>query len=194
MTEVLDLPRVTWAWWRETSGSVADLDVLEPLAVVLIVGKGLSATAVLLPVELTYLLGAWVYRVPLAVQPLKAEAVAIAAGIIASSALIVGVLFLMLEVIGFVSPLGRAVVGGVLVHVVLDRAQEQGVTPDQGTPGPGEVGRVGAVPALGDVGQRRLRNARRCACRRSGSSVRPAACHDPDRRSRPIPWPPRPPG
>jgi len=105
VTETLQTQRVAWTWWREASGSVADLGVLVPLAVVLVVGNGLSATAVLLPAGLTYLLVARVYRVPVAVQPLKAfAAVAIASGagvdVIASGALIMGVLFLVLGTTG----------------------------------------------------------------------------------------------
>src|SRR5665647_2557958 len=70
VTETLQTQRVAWTWWREASGSVADLGVLVPLAVVLVVGNGLSATAVLLPAGLTYLLVARVYRVPVADRPL----------------------------------------------------------------------------------------------------------------------------
>ncbi len=128
MTEVLQTPRVTWSWWREASGSVADLGVLVPLAVVLIVGNGLSATAVLLPAGLAYLLVSRVYRVPVAVQPLKAfAAVAIAAGagvdVIASGALIMGVLFLLLGTTGLLDRVARffpvAVIRGVQLAVGL---------------------------------------------------------------------------
>lgn len=92
-------------WWRESSGSVADLGVLIPIAVALIVANGLSATAVLLPAGLLYLVVAWVYRVPVAVQPLKAfGAIAIAAGVgvdvIAAGALLMGLVFLALGGLG----------------------------------------------------------------------------------------------
>ncbi len=128
MTEVLERPQVTWTWWREASGSVADLGVLVPLAVVLVVGNGLSATAVLLPAGLTYLLVSRVYGVPVAVQPLKAfAAVAIAAGagvdVIASGALIMGVLFLVLGTTGLLDRVARifpvAVIRGVQLAVGL---------------------------------------------------------------------------
>ncbi len=128
MTSVLESRGTTWTWWREASAAVADLGVLVPLAVVLVVGNGLSATAVLLPVGLTYLLVSGVYRVPVAVQPLKAfAAVAIAAGagvdVIASGALIMGVLFLVLGATGVLDRVARvfpvAVVRGVQLAVGL---------------------------------------------------------------------------
>jgi len=80
---------------------VADLGVLVPIAVALIVSNGLSPTAVLLPAALLYLVVAPVYRLPVAVQPLKAfGAIAIAAGlgadVIAAGALLMGVTFLAL--------------------------------------------------------------------------------------------------
>ena len=64
---------------HEAAGAVADVGVLVPLAVALIAGNGLSATAVLLPAGLLYLAVAFVYRLPVPVQPLKAfAAIAIA--------------------------------------------------------------------------------------------------------------------
>ncbi len=47
---------------------MADLGVLVPIAVALVVTNGLSTTAVLLPAGLTYLLVARVYRLPVAVR------------------------------------------------------------------------------------------------------------------------------
>ncbi|MEX2465044.1 MAG: putative sulfate/molybdate transporter, partial [Gaiellaceae bacterium] len=67
---------------RELSGAVADLGVLVPIAVTLIVANGLSPTAVLLPAALLYLVNAAVYGLPLPSQPLKAfGAIAIAEGL-----------------------------------------------------------------------------------------------------------------
>ncbi len=90
-------------WWSEAAGSVADLGVFVPIAVALIVANGLSPTAVLLPAGLLYLAVARVYRLPVAVQPLKAfGAVAIAAGlgvdVIAAGAILMGLIFLALGV------------------------------------------------------------------------------------------------
>src|SRR5579875_1295849 len=66
----------------ELAGAVADLGVLVPIAVALIVKNGLSPTAVLLPAGLLYIVAGLVYRVPVPVQPLKAfGAIAIAKGL-----------------------------------------------------------------------------------------------------------------
>ena len=86
---------------RELAGAVADVGVLVPIAVALIVSNGLSATAVLLPAGLLYLTAAFVYGLPIPVQPLKAfGAIAIAKGLgsdeIAAGALLMGVVFVVL--------------------------------------------------------------------------------------------------
>ncbi len=98
---------------RELSGAVADLGVLIPIAVALIVKNGLSATAVLLPAGGLLLLVAAVYRLPVPVQPLKAlGAIAIAQGLgsneIAAAAILMGVIFLVIGWIGLVDLAGRA--------------------------------------------------------------------------------------
>ncbi|MBA2506640.1 MAG: hypothetical protein H0V29_11960 [Thermoleophilaceae bacterium] len=86
---------------REIAGAVADVGVLVPIAVALIVKNDLSATAVLLPAGLLYLAAAAIYRLPVPVQPLKAfGAIAIAEGLgsdeIAAGALLMGVIFVVL--------------------------------------------------------------------------------------------------
>ena len=98
---------------RELSGAVADLGVLVPIAVALIVTNGLSATAVLLPAGALYIAVGFVYRLPVAVQPLKAlGAIAIAKGLgadeIAAAALIMGVVFVALGATGLIDRAGRA--------------------------------------------------------------------------------------
>jgi len=98
---------------RELSGAVADLGVLVPIAVALIVKNGLSPTAVLLPAGALYVAVAAVYRLPVAVQPLKAlGAIAIAQGLgsdeIAAAALIMGVVFVALGATGLIDHAGRA--------------------------------------------------------------------------------------
>ena len=94
----------------ELAGAVADLGVLVPIAVALIVSNGLSATAVLVPAGLLYVFVGLYYRVPVGVQPLKAfGAIAIAAGVgaaeIAAGALLMGAVFLLL---GYTRTLDRA--------------------------------------------------------------------------------------
>ena len=98
---------------RELSGAVADLGVLVPIAVALIVKNGLSPTAVLLPAGLLYITVSYVYRLPVPVQPLKAlGAIAIAKGLgsdeIAAAALIMGAIFLVLGRIGALDLAARA--------------------------------------------------------------------------------------
>ena len=96
----------------ELAGAVADLGVLIPIATVLIVANGLAATAVLLPAAALYLVVAWVYRLPVPVQPLKAfGAIAIAEGLgsdsIAAGALLMGVIFIVLGRTGLVDLAAR---------------------------------------------------------------------------------------
>ena len=98
---------------RELAGAVADVGVLVPIAVALIVGNGLSPTAVLLPAGLLYLANAAIYGLPLPSQPLKAfGAIAIAEGLgadeIAAGALLIGALFLVAGRLGLVDRLARA--------------------------------------------------------------------------------------
>ena len=98
---------------RELSGAVADLGVLIPIAVALIVKNGLSATAVLLPAGGLLLVVAAVYRLPVPVQPLKAlGAIAIAQGLgadeIAAAAILMGMIFLVIGSTGLVDFAGRA--------------------------------------------------------------------------------------
>ena len=126
------LSRVQWRWWDELAGSVADLGVLVPIAVALVVANGLSPTAVLLPAGLAYLAVAFLYRLPVAVQPLKAfGAVAIAVGagveVIAAGALLMGAVFVALGLSGWLDRLARAfpvpLVRGVQLAVALTFAK-----------------------------------------------------------------------
>ena len=75
--------RTQWRFDRpEMAGAVADLGVLVPIAVALIVKNGLFPTAVLLPAGVLYVVAGAVYRLPVPVQPLKAfGAIAIAQGL-----------------------------------------------------------------------------------------------------------------
>lgn len=113
---------------RELAGAVADIGVLVPIAVALIVQNGLSATAVLLPAAVLYVFVGAYYRVPISVQPLKAfGALAIAHRLgvpeIAAGALIMGVVFVTLGVTGLLDRVARlfpqAVVRGVQLSVGL---------------------------------------------------------------------------
>jgi MFS superfamily sulfate permease-like transporter len=97
----------------ELAGAVADLGVLVPISVALIVKNGLAATAVLLPAGALYVAAGFLYRVPVPVQPLKAfGAIAIARGLgtdeIAAGALLMGAIFLVLGASGFLDLVARA--------------------------------------------------------------------------------------
>jgi hypothetical protein len=111
---------------RELAGAVADLGVFVPIAVALIVVNGLSATAVLLPAGLLYITAAFVYRLPVPVQPLKAfGAIAIANGLgsdeIAAGALLLGAMFLTAGRLGLLDlaaqAFPRALIRGVQLTV-----------------------------------------------------------------------------
>jgi sulfate permease, SulP family len=96
----------------ELAGAVADLGVFVPIAVALIVQNGLSATAVLLPAGLLYVAAGLLYRLPVPVQPLKAfGAIAIAQGLgpseIAAGALLMGSVFIVLGLSGFLDHVAK---------------------------------------------------------------------------------------
>jgi len=105
-------PRLRLDRW-ELAGAFADVGVLVPIAVALIVQNGLSPTAALLPAGLLYVTAAAIYRLPIPVQPLKAfGAIAIAQGLgvdeIAAGALLMGAIFLALGGSGLVDLAARA--------------------------------------------------------------------------------------
>jgi SulP family sulfate permease len=113
---------------REIAGALADVGVLVPIAVVLIVSNGLSATPALLPAGVLYVCAGLVYGLPIPVQPLKAfGAIAIAKGlgvdVIAAGAMLMGVIFLVLARSGALDLAARAfprpVVRGVQLAVGL---------------------------------------------------------------------------
>jgi SulP family sulfate permease len=96
----------------ELAGAVADLGVLVPIAVALIVQNGLSPTAVLLPAGLLYVTAGLLYRLPVPVQPLKAfGAIAIAQGLgaseIAAGALLMGGVFIVLGISGLLDRVAK---------------------------------------------------------------------------------------
>ncbi len=113
---------------HEWSGAVADLGVLVPITVALIVSNGLTPTAVLLPPALLYLVSAFRYRLPVPVQPLKAfGAIAIALGLgvdeIAAGAVLMGIIFVFLGLTGLLDRVARifprSVIRGVQIAVGL---------------------------------------------------------------------------
>ena len=98
---------------QELAGAVADVGVLVPIAAALIIKNGLTATAVLLPAGILYLVVAFIFRLPIPVQPLKAfGAIAIAEGLgaseIAAGSLLMGAIFFTLGGAGLIDWAGRA--------------------------------------------------------------------------------------
>lgn len=113
---------------HEIAGAFGDLGVLVPIAVAMIVVNGLSATAVVVPAGILYVVSGLVFRVPVPVQPLKAfGAIAIASGLgvaeISAGAILLGALFVVLGVTGALDRAARLVprplVRGVQVTVGL---------------------------------------------------------------------------
>ena len=111
---VLDRSQLAMRFDRqELAGAVADVGVLVPIAAALIIKNGLTATAVLLPAGILYLVVAYIFRLPIPVQPLKAfGAIAIAEGLgaseIAAGSLMMGAIFFTLGGVGLIDWAGRA--------------------------------------------------------------------------------------
>jgi SulP family sulfate permease len=84
----------------EFSGSLADLGVMLPLVLALISLNGMDATAAFFGIGLAYIVTAWVYRLPIPVQPLKSvSALALALGL-APAAIITGAIWNALTFLG----------------------------------------------------------------------------------------------
>ena len=60
---------------QEFSGSLADLGVMVPLVILLIVKNGMNPTAILVLAGLLYIVSGIVFKVPVPVQPLKAVSI-----------------------------------------------------------------------------------------------------------------------
>ncbi len=83
----------------ELSGALADLGVLLPLALALIMLNGVNATSAFAVIGLAYLLNAFAYRLPIPVQPLKslaatALALGLAPGVVNAGAWWMAMIFL----------------------------------------------------------------------------------------------------
>ena len=129
-------------WLQDASGSVADLGVLAPIAVALILGNGLDAGTVLVGAGSLYLVAGLYFRVPVPVQPIKAAAaIAIARGLspetIGAAGIALGILLVILAVTGaaralarvFALPLVRGLqlgVGLILVRTAIELAAPDG--------------------------------------------------------------------
>jgi SulP family sulfate permease len=147
----------------EVAGSLGNLGTLLPLAIGMIVLNGLSATSVFLLAGLFYLLAGLYFRVPVAVEPMKAiGAYAIAVGLtpleIQASCLWMGGILLLLGTTGIIEVIRRftpksAIRGVQLVVgvVLLTKGLELMVQPDLHMRLQSVVG-VPLGPVLGGLG------------------------------------------
>jgi len=86
---------------QEIGGSLGDLGILIPLAILLIVNNGLSPVTVFFFVGLHYLITGYYFKIPLPIQPLKAATmIAIATGaspqLIGATGILMGAILLIL--------------------------------------------------------------------------------------------------
>lgn len=113
---------------QELGGALGDLGTLLPLMLGIILINGLNPTSVLVLVGLFYIGSGLYYRVPIAVQPMKAvTAIAITLGlsatVIGTAGLIMGVILLLLSLTNLISTVVRlfpqAVVRGIQLSIGL---------------------------------------------------------------------------
>lgn len=84
----------------EFSGALADLGVLLPLTLALASVNGLNPAAAFVAFGLAYILNAWVYRLPVPVQPLKSLAAAALALRLSTSVIAAGAWWMALVCLG----------------------------------------------------------------------------------------------
>lgn len=109
---------------REMSGALGDLGTLLPLMLGVIVVAGLGALPVVMGFGFAYIATALTYRLPIPVQPMKAVAAVllttgVTTGAVAASGVMIGVIFLVLAVTGWIDRLGRLVPQSVLAGLQL---------------------------------------------------------------------------
>lgn len=125
-------------WLHDASASVADLGVLAPIAIALMIGNGFDAGTILVGAGALYLAAGLYFRVPVPVQPIKAAAaIAIALRIPAETLALAGVLLGLALVLiaatgaskllvkAFAPPIVRGLqlgVGAILVKTAIDMA------------------------------------------------------------------------
>jgi hypothetical protein len=114
---------------REAAGALGDLGTFVPLAVGMVQIAGLDAGTLLVTAGLTNIYGGFAFRIPMAVQPMKAIcALAIAGSLSGQQAVVaglcVGVLMAVLGLFGLVRTLARLVPNAVLRALQLTVAAE----------------------------------------------------------------------
>ncbi len=118
---------------REAAGALGDLGTFVPLAVGMVQIAGLDAGTLLVTAGLANIYGGFAFRIPMAVQPMKAIcALAIAGSLSGQQAVVaglcVGVSMAVLGLFGLVRTLGRLVPNAVLRALQLTVAAELLVT------------------------------------------------------------------
>lgn len=125
-------------WLHDASASVADLGVLAPIAIALMIGNGFDAGTILVGAGALYLAAGLYFKVPVPVQPIKAAAaIAIAlhvpAGTLALAGVLLGLALILIAATGaskllvkaFAAPIVRGLqlgVGAILVKTAIDMA------------------------------------------------------------------------
>lgn len=109
---------------REASGALGDLGTLLPLMLGVIAVAGLAPLPVVIGFGLAYIATALTYRLPVPVQPMKAVAAVLlttgaTAASVAASGVMIGVVFLILGLTGWIDRLGRLVPQSVLAGLQL---------------------------------------------------------------------------
>lgn len=108
----------------EVNGALGDLGTLLPLMLGSIAVAGLSPTPVLMGFAVFYLATAWVYRLPIPVQPMKAVAAVLltqgaAPETLAASGVMIGAILILLGATGLIDRLARLVPQSVLAGLQL---------------------------------------------------------------------------
>jgi hypothetical protein len=114
---------------REAGGSLGDLGTFVPLAVGMVQIAGFDAGTLLVTAGLVNIWSGWQFRIPIAVQPMKAVAALAIAGALSgaqamAAGFFVGVCMLVLGLFGLVRSLARFVPGVVLRGLQLTIASE----------------------------------------------------------------------
>lgn len=114
---------------REAGGSLGDLGTFVPLAVGMVQIAGFDAAALLVTAGLVNIWSGWQFRIPIAVQPMKAVAALAIAGALSgtqamAAGFFVGICMLVLGLFGLVRSLARLVPAVVLRGLQLTIASE----------------------------------------------------------------------
>jgi SulP family sulfate permease len=115
----------------ELSGSIGDLGTFLPYILGAISVAGLNPASIFTGFGLFYIFCGWFYRIPMAVQPMKAASAAVllhqlTPGEVAAAGLVIGAVLLLLGLTGLIDLIGRitppAVISGIQVGLGLSLA------------------------------------------------------------------------